>query len=92
MASSSRSKPVVSLHGDNPAPTFKIEKNVPRPPERGTATRAIRALAAADIGDSVVVRCKDANSLSGICFHAAGSGWYTTAKISVGEFRVWKIA
>lgn len=88
-------------YDNQPAP-FVIEKGVPVPPPKrrhdGLAA-AIRALAAAQVGDSVQVYLPNAKNdrvaatmVGRMAIGAFGNGWYTARSLGNRSVRIWKIA
>lgn len=77
-----------------PCTTIQIETGVPLPPAgaHGEVSAAIRALAAAKIGDSILVPASSTSSLTARTGHLGGKGWATIRKISDRQYRIWKIA
>lgn len=72
---------------------FKIEKGIapPAPKAGGSAGMALRALAAADIGDSVLIPMKSNNIPTLNAQARFKAGWYTSREEPGGR-RVWKIS
>lgn len=73
---------------------FKIEKGIPAPCVKGPGTPRLgilRALAAADIGDSVLLTGGDKAAVYASIVSAAGKGWAAQRREGAG-IRVWKIA
>ena len=76
----------------------KIESNIPLPPRgnapEGSLSADIRALAAAKIGDSILVEAKrfSPGTLGRLIISIVGAGCMSLRKQSDGSYRVWKIA
>lgn len=89
---SSQSKPIVSLHGDNPAEPFKIEKGIPyaRTNSSGATEAARRLLRDGEIGDSMVFPGRREGVYS--TFERAGGKGRITVSKAEGGWRVWKIS
>lgn len=79
-------------------PGFKIETNVPMPttsrvgaPE-GPLRRAMRELAAAEVGASVFVPAKlHPKTLYVAAYRVGGRGWFATRTVDGGQ-RIWKLS
>lgn len=75
--------------------TFKIETGVPLPRGRHNCSRekeAIRALAKADVGASVLIAPLDRPfAFQQAAWRIGGKGWITSRK-EAGGWRVWKVA
>lgn len=73
---------------------FTIETGIPLPKSRragGALTSALRSLAAASVGDSILLAGIAQRKLGPYLQSAAGNGWYAT-RVVEGGIRVWKIA
>ena len=73
---------------------MKIETNIPMPEakaEHGQIINALRGLAKARVGDSILFPRKSVASLNGNA-HRAGAGKWFTMRVEDGGVRVWKTA
>jgi hypothetical protein len=71
-----------------------IEKGIPLPQRkyrnRGISA-ALRALLAADIGDSVLIRNSTGHRVSSTAWLLGGAGWVMCRKENYDNVRVWKV-